>query len=406
MPNRAFRFVHAGDFHLEQVPWGIAEAPDQLTPLFLDAAYTAAERVFETALAEDVDFVVLSGDLLHAQYTGPRGPLFLIEQFARLAKKRIAVYWAGGAVDPADAWPSAMPLPENTHVFPRGRVEEFVHRRDGLPIARIAGIGHDGNHAFALNDFTPDPTGLFTIAAAFVEQEHPAAEAVGIHYWALGGWHERCTLVNSPHIVHYPGTQQGRHPGEIGAHGCTLVQVDEQGQARTSFIPTDPMRWLSQRVEVDESTAQADLETKLRERLRALIDDMPNKVLLISWTIAGDGLLLSQLRRGNLAAELLTALRNEFARSAQAAWSVSMDVVSASAPPAQWYEQETIRGDFLRAIRQFELDESQPLGLDSYVNAEYLAGPLAPLVAIESPAARQRALREAALLGADLLTGE
>ena len=52
----------------------------------------SAAGVFETALAEKVDFVVLSGDLLHSRHAGPRGPLFLIEQFERLAERNIAVY--------------------------------------------------------------------------------------------------------------------------------------------------------------------------------------------------------------------------------------------------------------------------------------------------------------------------
>ncbi len=49
-------------------------------------------------------------------------------------------------------------------------------------------------------------------------------------YWALGGRAERTTLFNSPGIAHYPGTPQGRSPAEAGTHGCTLVNVDEQGR--------------------------------------------------------------------------------------------------------------------------------------------------------------------------------
>ena len=37
-------------------------------------------------------------------------------------------------------------------------------------------------------------------------------------------------------------------------HGCTLVQVDESCRARTSLVPTDAMRWLNQRIVVDEET--------------------------------------------------------------------------------------------------------------------------------------------------------
>ncbi len=41
MSNRPFRFVHAGDFHLELPPQGLAEIPDHLRELFVEAAYWA-----------------------------------------------------------------------------------------------------------------------------------------------------------------------------------------------------------------------------------------------------------------------------------------------------------------------------------------------------------------------------
>ena len=87
MSNWPFRFVHAADFHLEQPPFGIGEVPDHLRELFIESAYWAAERVFETVLSEEAEFLVLSGDLLDPQRTGPRGPLFLREQFQRLSDR-------------------------------------------------------------------------------------------------------------------------------------------------------------------------------------------------------------------------------------------------------------------------------------------------------------------------------
>ncbi len=88
MSNRPFRFLVAGDFHLEQPLGGVAEVPDHLRELFLDAPYTAARRAFDAALAEDADFVLLTGDILRPSDTGPRGPLFLVEQFLRLSRAR------------------------------------------------------------------------------------------------------------------------------------------------------------------------------------------------------------------------------------------------------------------------------------------------------------------------------
>src|SRR5437773_10297684 len=94
--RRAFSFVHASDLHLELPPHGLSEIPEHLRDSLLEAPYRAAERVFDLALSEKADFVVLSGEVLDASQTGPRGPCFLAKQFQRLRDREIAVYWVSG----------------------------------------------------------------------------------------------------------------------------------------------------------------------------------------------------------------------------------------------------------------------------------------------------------------------
>ena len=102
--TQPFRFVHAADFHLERPLRGLAEVPDHLRVALIDAPYRAAERVFDAAIKERVDFVVLAGDILDPLAAGPRGLVFLGEQFQRLAAQGIRVYWAGGRSDDFERW--------------------------------------------------------------------------------------------------------------------------------------------------------------------------------------------------------------------------------------------------------------------------------------------------------------
>lgn len=406
MPNPPFRFVHASDLHLELPPLGLAEVPEHLRELFTESAYWAAQRLFDTVLAEEAEFLVLSGDVLHGRHTGPRGPVFLLEQLRRLAERGIPVYWAGGSVDPPEAWPAAVRLPGKVHRFRRGKVEEFLHQRDGTPVARLIGISRDRRCSVRASDFHADGSGLFTIAVVHGAAEAAALKAREIHYWALGGRHQRSTLCNAPRPAHYPGSPQGRRPEEPGPHGCTLVEVDEHGQSRLSLLPTDVMRWVGERIVVDEATGRDDLESMLRERMQTLVETTPAVDLLVSWTVAGSGPLPAQLRRGGLEAELLGWLRREYGYGPPAAWSVSLDVEPAATFPPEWYEQETIRGEFLRAIRRLQVNPDEPIDLESYMAEEYLAGVLSPAATIGQKPARDRVLREAAWLGVDLLSGE
>ena len=96
--SQPLRLVHASDLHLERPLYGLAEIPDHLRELLIEAPYHAAEQVFETALAEDVDAVVLAGDVLHVDRAGPPAIVLLLDQFARLGERNIPIYWAGGMV--------------------------------------------------------------------------------------------------------------------------------------------------------------------------------------------------------------------------------------------------------------------------------------------------------------------
>src|ERR1041384_6821981 len=118
MSQPPLRFVHAGDLHLERPLTGVSEIPDHLREAFLEAPYLAAEQIFETALPEGADALFLAGDVVHLDKAGPRAIVFLLEQFRRLADHNIAVYWAGGQVDPVDARPGAATLPPHVHPLP------------------------------------------------------------------------------------------------------------------------------------------------------------------------------------------------------------------------------------------------------------------------------------------------
>ena len=101
MSQPPLRFVHASDFHLERPLGGIAEVPEHLRDLFLDAPFLVAQQVFETVVTEGADALLLSGDVVDFDNVGPRAVVFLAEQFQRLAEHGIAIYWACGDADPS-----------------------------------------------------------------------------------------------------------------------------------------------------------------------------------------------------------------------------------------------------------------------------------------------------------------
>ena len=406
MPNRAFRFIHAADLHLEQAPQGVAYVPDHLKDLFVDSAYAAARRVFEAACTEQVDFLILAGDVLDARRTGPRGPLFLAEQFQKLAEREIPVFWAGGVIDSPDVWPTSVALPDNVTVFPMGKPEELVFDRHAEPVVRLVGSSRISGRSLRPNEFSGEPGGLFTIGVAHGTADPQALKRREIEYWALGSRHQRTTLYRGPEAAHYPGTPQGRSPDGCGQYGCTLVDVDERKTIRMTQVATNLFRWHSERIAIQDSSSREDLETAFRERLNSLAQAHVGTDLMISWTVEGTGPLVTGIRRGPLAEQLLQTLRREFGFGPPALWSLTLEADAKIEVPQTWLEEETIRGDFLQAIRKLEENADTLLDLTAYLPERYLAGSLSAAAVISDPQQRGQVLAEAAMLGVDLLTAE
>ena len=261
----AFRFLHASDFRLELPVLGVTHIPDHLRDALVDAPYRAALAVFDAAVSERVDFVVLSGNIIHPHGAGPLGVHFLQEQFERLSRERIAVYWSCGPADRTDLWPTAVPLPSNVHVFSADRIASIGHRRDNQTIVTIQGCGHRDSHIIRAAEFTGDQQ-RFSIAVTYGAGDPKALCASGISYWALGGRHDRHTLFTSPHIAQYSGSPQGRSPDEVDVHGCTLVDVDEAGLVSRQMIPTDVIRWHTEHIELPDHMDRQGLLRLLRDR--------------------------------------------------------------------------------------------------------------------------------------------
>lgn len=402
MVGPTIRFVHAGDFHLEQPPHGLAEIPRHLRDLLLDCPYRAAERVFETAWQESADFLVLAGDIVDVRTAGPRGVVFLREQFERLAERGVAVYWAGGRSDGPAHWPAIASLPDNVYRFPTDSIELRQHVRRGEAVAAIVGASR-GTHRLRLKQFPADPTGLFTVGVYHAKATAEALAEQQVHYLALGGKHTRDILAGAPRTAIYAGTPQGRAPEDAGPHGCTIVDVDDAGHARTRQISVDAVRWVTERVVLDEPLSRTGLEKLLHTHTEAAIEAAGDRQLMISWRIAGPRAALAQLKHATLGGELLAALRAEHGQKVPGAWSVALSFEPPDQLPDPWYQQDTILGDFLRLARDYQQDDRLPLELESLLSERHLAGTVAATVALGDPEARQRILNQAVLLGADLL---
>ncbi len=404
MGRESFRFLHASDFHLERPLLDLPDVPDHLRPALVSAPWKAAEAVFEAAIVENVDFVILAGDLLNPIACGAAGPAFLLEQFDLLAQRKIPIYWVGGIADDPERWPAAVSLPSNVHLFSK-RIEAVVHRRNGTPIATLVGRSSTGTQTIRASEYQAEADDNYRIAVGFGEADTESLSNERIDYWALGGNHQRLALRDEGQQMRYCGSPQGRSMAEEGAHGCFIVDVDSSRKEQVHSIDVDVVRYSTQTIDAEDMALGRDVRQMMTKRINRLQSEASGRHTLVRWRIQMD--LESATVVGPAALEeLIVWLRREFGYGQPSTWSTDIDVIPPKSLPKKWQEEDTILGDFLRTAIEQRKAGSKPLSLGSFVESETPGGGTwsSALLPIEL-GVNQHVLDLSTLLGVDLLRG-
>lgn len=411
----AFRFLHASDFHLERPPAGLAEMPDHIRDVLVEAPYRAAANAFQTAIEHEVDFVVLAGDLVAPERSGPRAVLFLRDQFARLAEHDIDVYWAGGRADRVATWPAAIKWSGNLRILRADEAECVTVTKLGRTLCQIVGQSLPSTGAIDFARFEnalPDEhhQGI-AIGLAYGDIDDIARQFHCIAYWALGGEHEPTLPQLARPLIHHPGSPQGRSRDEPGPHSCTLVEVTDQGDIRTMPIVTDVVRFASERLtyasprvaSIDAAESARELEGLFRERMQSLAEANPDVTLIVGFELEGE---LRNAQRAQLPLPAIVGvLRGEFGYRSPPVW---LDRVRLPAPPPLpeiWFQKESLLGDVLRTARLLQ-HSGDPIEPDSYLPDGDCRGAFRDIVQAAGSAETHQALDEAANLAAGLLALE
>jgi DNA repair exonuclease SbcCD nuclease subunit len=247
--------------------------------------------------------------------------------------------------------------------------------------------------------------GLYTLWVDHTACEPTTGEKPSIDYLALGGNHQRKTLSATPQVIHFSGSPQGRSPREPGPHGCTLVYIDGAGQARTTSLTTDAVRFQDERLVIDEATSRDHLAAQIRLRARALAAEA-EVPLLVTWRIDGRGPLVRQIRRETFSSAIVQSLRAEFGHGERVVWTLSLEPDHVPTLPAGLEEEDSILGDYLRLIRDYQVSPATPLDVQRYVHPRHVASAIGAAARLTEPRARQAALQAAAELGVDLLAAQ
>lgn len=237
-----FRFVHTADLHLDSPLRSLALKNPELAELVRGATRTALTRIVDLCITENVDALLVAGDLYDGSQTSMNTALFLASEMRRLEAAGIRVFLIRGNHDSQSTMTRELTFPDNVHVF-SGRAKSMLAKtlRDGRAV-HVHGISFANPHApdSLLPSFQAPVTdainiGMLHTSLAGTPGHDPYAPTGvadlaghGFDYWALGHVHLRQVHSETPLIV-MPGMPQGRDINEAGPKTVTLVTVGDDG---------------------------------------------------------------------------------------------------------------------------------------------------------------------------------
>ena len=287
------RLLHTADIHLDAPLKSLALKDDDLAQRVRAATRMAFTRIVDTALAEGVAALLISGDLFDGAERSARTAAYLTAQLDRLRAAGIPVFYIKGNHDAENPITGEVDLPDNVHVFDgRGGKMRLT------PEIWIHGVSFAGRHApESLLPKFPTPvanciniamlhTSLAGAAGHDVYAPCSVAElkALGFDYWALGHVHQRHVHSRDPWIV-MPGMPQGRDIGEAGPKTATLITLDD-GIA-VAEVPISAVEFLRCQLDVSDLESDDALRDRLRRDLHALADTLQSEDGIVRLSLHG-----------------------------------------------------------------------------------------------------------------------
>ena len=265
------KFIHTADIHLDSPLRGLSSYPDAPAERLRTATRDAFHNLVSSAIDEQVDFMVIAGDVYDGDWKDFNTGLFFVRQMGRLRQAGIRVYVLYGNHDAESEMTRGLNLPDNVSVFQSRKADTF--RMDDLKVALHGRSFKVAATTENLLPGYPEPVaGWFNLGVLHTalegHSEHakyaPCSvaelQAKGYQYWALGHVHEHW-IQRGDTTIAYPGNLQGRHIRELGARGALLITVDDGEITEVDRLKVDVLRWHA--LEIDISAA-ADLRSAVR----------------------------------------------------------------------------------------------------------------------------------------------
>lgn len=303
-----FRFVHTADIHLDSPLRSLALRNGELADLIGGATRQALVSVVDLCLEEQVDALMIAGDLYDGDQTSMKTARFLASQLERLHQGGIAAYVIRGNHDALSRITQELVLPPSVKIF-GARAEVVACGGKGLSVA-IHGMSFSKPQApegllpkyMAL---VPDAVNIglmhTSLAGAPGHDVYAPCNVADLHasgfdYWALGHIHQRRHHQGARSVV-MPGMPQGRDINEAGAKTVSLVTIADDRSITIEERLTSVAQFERLNVDLGGLTEWRDAATAIEIALSGLRERTASSQLVTRLRLVGDTPLAWKIRR-------------------------------------------------------------------------------------------------------------
>ena len=416
-----FRFIDAADLHLDTPFVGVRRAAPAIGEALREASLDAWDALVDLAVERDAAFLLLAGDIYDGPERGVRAQVRFLRGLRRLEGAGVRVFMVLGNHDALEGWSAVDEWPENVHLFAADRAEAEPVERDGKRLAVVHGVSfarRDTRENLALRFERGDGHGLHVGLLHCQVGSNPEHESyspcslddllkAGMDYWALGHVHQRQTLREGPWVA-YSGSLQGRSPkpGERGAKGALVVDVEAGEVAGVAFEALDRARFLACDVDASDISGLTALVDALNERLEELRAANPDRGLIVRATITGRGEVHRELSRPGALAEVAETLEADAeGRQPFVWWERIIDTTRPAVDRDQVRGRDDFPAEVVRAVDALRADPEKLAALLAETGAPLDARAWRSWIEQLPPDDPAALLEEAEALALDLLAG-
>ena len=330
----AFKFIHCSDLHIDSPFKGFSSVEHSLVEILRQSTYQAFQNIVELALKEEVEAVLIAGDIYDGAEKSLEAQLKFRRGLQKLSDAEIGTFIVHGNHDPLDSWSASLEWPERVHVFSGTQMECLPVERNGVVKAYVHGISYPKRDVTEnlSKKFSRGNGEGFAIGLLHSNVGHQSGHdnyapcsmddliAAKMDYWALGHIHRFRVLRESNPAVVYSGNSQARHMRESGEKGCCLVTLKKNTDPLIQFIPVDAVRYIQDEVDLSGTITLEEVIHTVRSKCEYFADQTKQRDVFIDLSLNGRTQVHSELQRGDTLQGLQGEIRTYFQGRTPSIW--------------------------------------------------------------------------------------